>query len=196
MKGRLRSVSELPEVEVTDDELIARMAAQDSVAMGTFFARHHRALYGFVRRVAGAAGADLDDVVQNTFVEAYRGAHRFRGGASGRTWLFAIASNVARSQRRSGLRRLRAFARLTWQPSRATTTPLETMERDHELARVARALDAMAHDLRVAYVMHVIEEMPADEVGLALGVPRGTVWRRVHEARLILRRALERGEPS
>jgi RNA polymerase sigma-70 factor (ECF subfamily) len=53
----------------------------------------------------GARGDDLDDVVQEAFIRAFRGMDRFREEASFRTWLFTIAANVARDVGRQSRRR-------------------------------------------------------------------------------------------
>jgi RNA polymerase sigma-70 factor (ECF subfamily) len=184
--------SESPSIHA-DPQLIERMAVGDGDALGLLFDRHHRALYGFLRRVGGANEADLDDLVQATFLQAHRSAGRFRGGASVRTWLFAIGANVARTSRRASMRRQRALERMAWQPRRAPTSPEQRVGDALALSRVAGAIEALPHDLRVAYVMCVIEEVGADDAAIALGVPRGTIWRRVHQARVALREAMEQG---
>jgi RNA polymerase sigma-70 factor (ECF subfamily) len=184
--------SESPAIHA-DTELLERMAVGDGDALGLLFDRHHRALYGFLRRVGRADEPDLDDLVQATFLEAHRAAAGFRGGASVRTWLFAIGANVARNYRRAASRRQRALERMAWQPRRASTSPEQRVGDALALNRVAAAIEDLPHDLRVAYVMCVIEEVGADDAAAALGVPRGTVWRRVHHARVALREALDSG---
>ncbi|HEX8108235.1 MAG TPA: sigma-70 family RNA polymerase sigma factor, partial [Kofleriaceae bacterium] len=109
---------------VSDGELVERMAAGDRDALGELFDRHHRALYSFLARASDASEAEIDDLVQTAFLEAFRAAPRFRGAASPRTWLFAIASNLARMHRRATRRRARALRRLADQPER-TASPLD-----------------------------------------------------------------------
>lgn len=176
-----------------DEQLIERIAIGDSDALGLLFDRHHRTLYGFLRRVGGVDDADLDDLVQATFLEARRAAARFRGLSSARTWLFAIGANLARNNRRALMRRQRAIDRMTSQPKRASTSPEQRVGDTLALQRVAAAIEALPHDLRVAYVMCVIEEVGADDAATALRVPRGTIWRRVHQARVALRETLGHG---
>jgi len=174
-----------------DAELIERMASGDREALGTLFDRHHRALYGFLARASGASDTEIDDLVQTAFLEAFRAAPRFRGASLPRTWLFAIGSNLAKMHRRATRRRSRALRRLAEQPAR-TGHPLDAALADmRALARIERALDELPHDLRVAYVMCVIEDVAADEAARALGVARGTIWRRVHHARQALRDAVD-----
>ena len=175
----------------TDEELLERVATGDREALGSLFDRHHRALYGFVARMYGGEDADVDDLVQTTFLEAFRAARRFRAASSARTWLFAIASNLVKMHRRATRRRTHALQRLADQPERTAAALDARIADQRALARIEIALDELSHDLRVAYVMCVIEDVAADDAARALGVPRGTIWRRVHRARQVLRAAID-----
>ena len=178
---------------VTDPVLITRMAEGDRDALGALFDRHHQALYSFLARTSGAdiADAELEDLVQTTFLEAFRAAPRYRNAAAPRTWLFAIGGNVARMHRRATRRRTRAMQRLADLPEGTSAAVDARLADQRALARIEVALDALPHDVRIAYVMCVMEDVAADEAARALGVARGTVWRRVHEARVALRAAAE-----
>jgi RNA polymerase sigma-70 factor, ECF subfamily len=176
---------------VSDAELIERMAEGDREALGTLFDRHHRALYGFLARASDAEEPEIEDLVQTAFLEAFRAAARFRGTSSPRTWLFAIGGNIAKMHRRATRRRTRAIQRLAALPER-TATALDARVADQRaLAQVEVALAALPHRLRVAYVMCVIEGVATDDAARALGIARGSIWRRVHLARQQLRAAVE-----
>jgi RNA polymerase sigma-70 factor (ECF subfamily) len=177
-----------------DDELIDRMAAGDRDALGMLFDRHHHALHGFIARAYGEHDVEIDDLVQTTFLEAFRSAPRFRAAASPRTWLFAIGGNVVRMHRRATRRRQRVLDELAEQPERTAAALDARVADQHALARIDAALRELPHDLRVAYVMCVIEDVPADDAAHALGVARGTIWGRVHKARQALRAAVDPGE--
>jgi RNA polymerase sigma-70 factor (ECF subfamily) len=179
---------------ISDEELLERTASGDREALGLLFDRHHRALYGFLARAYPAEDADLDDLVQSTFLEAFRAAPRFRGASSPRTWLFAIGSNLAKMHRRATSRRTRALQRFADLPARAAGALDAALADQRALAQIERALDQLPHDLRVAYVMCVLEGIAAEDAARALGVARGTIWRRVHQARQALRAAVETEE--
>ena len=176
---------------VSDHQLIAQMATGDRDALGVLFDRHHQALHGFLSRAYGARDAEIDDLVQTTFLEAFRAAPRFRASSSARTWLFAIGGNLVKMHRRATQRRERALERFADVPAHVGSGPDTKLADQRALARLAAALDEVPHDLRVAYAMCVIEDVPADEAARALGVPRGTIWRRVHDARQRLRAAID-----
>jgi RNA polymerase sigma-70 factor (ECF subfamily) len=190
--GTVKLVARAEAVE-PDGELVERMAAGDRDALGALFDRHHQALHAFLARAYGARDVEVDDLVQTAFLEAFRAAPRFRAAASPRTWLFAIASNVARMHRRSTRRRERAIERLADLPPGPARALDARLADQRALAAIEAALDDLPHDLRVAYLMCVVEDVPADDAARALGVARGTIWRRIHEARQALRAAVERG---
>jgi RNA polymerase sigma-70 factor (ECF subfamily) len=174
-----------------DCELVARMAAGDRDALGTLFDRHHQALYGFLARAYGARDVDVEDLVQTTFLEAFRTARRFRGASSPRSWLFAIGGNIVKMHRRATWRRERALKALADRPQDTALAPDVKVGSQRALARIAAALDELPHDLRVAYVMCVLEGVASDDAAQALGVTRGTLWRRTWQARQALRAAVE-----
>ena len=174
-----------------DSELIARMAEGDRDALGALFDRHHHALYGFLARAYGARHIDIDDVVQTTFLEAFRAAQRYRGASSPRSWLFAIGGNIAKMHRRATMRRNRALQTFADRPEDVAAAPDANVSNQRALARIEEALESMAHDLRMAYVMCVIEGVAGDDAARALGISRGTLWRRTWQARQILRDAVD-----
>lgn len=175
---------------LSDEELVERMASRDREALGLLFDRHRRALHGFLARAYPAEDADLEDLVQSAFLEAFRAAPRYRGAASPRTWLFAIGSNLAKMHRRATARRTRALQRFATQPPRPAGALDAALADQRALAQIEAALDELPHDLRVAYVMCVLEGVAAEDAARALGVARGTIWRRVHQARQALRAAV------
>jgi RNA polymerase sigma-70 factor (ECF subfamily) len=181
--------------EMSDEALLAACGAGDAPALGALFDRHQAAVYRFLSRLAGTDVASLDDLVQATFLEVRAAARRFGGRAAVRTWILGIAANVVRHTVRSETRRkgmLLACARL---PQADVPTPDRVAERHELLERLAVAIRSLSHDLRVAFVLCDLEEIPGAEVARALGIREGTLWRRLHDARRTLRDAIE-GRPG
>src|SRR5258706_7629761 len=86
---------------MSDHALIAACAIGDMAALGTLFERHAERLYRFLGRYTQVPRHELDDLVQASFMAAFRAASRYRGEAAVCTWLFGIAGNVARHHMRS-----------------------------------------------------------------------------------------------
>jgi RNA polymerase sigma-70 factor, ECF subfamily len=190
----LRRVGTKPE-EMSDEALLGAAAASDAVAQGALYDRFHLDVWRFLARVAGTVESDLDDLVQMTFVEVFRSASRFARRSKVKTWIFSIAIHVAKNHARSEGRHRAAVARMAEVPAGRPARPDSNAERAELLGRVARAIDELPHDQRVAYVLCVIEELPAKEAARALDTREGTVWRRVHEARQAIHEAMERMAP-
>jgi len=94
----------LPNDEATDLELIDRWRKGDEAAAADLVRRHA----GTLARFLGGAGADPDDIedlVQETFFKAFRRVDTFRGGATFRTWVLSIGSNVLKDAWRRRKRR-------------------------------------------------------------------------------------------
>ncbi len=179
--------------ELSDEALLAACGVGDGAALGELFDRYHEVVYRFLGRLAGAGDADLDDLVQATFVELRRSAGSFRGRSMMRTWLLGIAANVARHHVRGEVRRRSLVASAAELPQGAAARPDDSAEQRELLARVGEAVAELPHDLRVAFVMCDLEEVPGVEVARVLGLREGTLWRRLHDARKALRAALGEG---
>lgn len=163
-----------------------------------------RAQAPFIARLLGRVGvaqADIDDAVQEVFLVAHRRGGFEEGVASERTWLAEIALRVASNLRRSKRRRptLHDDAVLGGVESR-TGDPHASAETRERVERLAEALDALSEEARLVFVLIEIEGCSADEVAKARGIPVGTVYSRLHNARKIVRasyeQALSRRRPS
>jgi RNA polymerase sigma-70 factor, ECF subfamily len=177
--------------DCSEEQLIQASARGDGEALGELFDRHHQAVYRFLSRLSGTERSDLDDLVQETFVRVGRAASRFEGRSSVRSWILAIASHTAVDHVRAEARR-RELLRSSVVDLPQAEGPDSRAEGREALARFCQALDGLAHDLRVTFVMCELEDTPGQEVAAALGVPEGTVWRRLHDARRALRGAMDR----
>ena len=188
----LRRVAGSPD-EMSDEALVAACAVGEAAALGALFDRHHQPVYRFISRVLGPAD-DIDDLAQSTFIEVWRSAGRFKGKGSVRSWIFGIAANVARHHIRTEVRRRAAMQGVASGPAHDPPRPDDIAARRELVHRVGEALDELSHDLRVAFVLCDIESIPGVDAARALGIRKGTLWRRLHDARKALRTALD-GRP-
>jgi RNA polymerase sigma factor (sigma-70 family) len=180
--------------DISDEALLAACAIGDSAALGGLFDRYHEAVYRLVSRLLRTDPAEIDDLVQTTFLETWRSARRYTGKGTVKSFVFGIAANTVRHHLRSSQRRRTAMA--DWQPPTATASgPDDVLARTRQVQHLARALDLLPHDLRVAYVLCDLEDVPGVDAARLLGLRAGTLWRRLHVARRALRAAIEGGSP-
>jgi RNA polymerase sigma-70 factor (ECF subfamily) len=170
--------------EMSDAGLVAACGAGDRAARALLFERHVDAIHGFVSRLRGSDSDAVDDVVQTTFVRAFQSAGGFHG-ASARSWLFGIAANVVREHVRRSIRTKRALSAV------AELAPRTIGPRDPLVARLPHAIAELPLPLREVLVLVDIEGERGADAAAALGVPPGTLWRRLFEARTKLRELLD-----
>jgi len=146
---------------------------------------HLRALYGTAYRMTRNAH-DAEDLVQETFLRAYRGFHRFEPGTNIRAWLFTILHRV----RTDAFRRAGRSPRTTelTDDGPAVPAPQEALASGGEV--IERALAALPEAYRVAVILRDVEDLSYDEIARVLDVPIGTVMSRIHRGRGLLRAAL------
>ena len=168
---------------MNDDELITRLAGGDDTALRELFARHAPLLAARLRAVLPAS--DVEDVLQETFLAAWRGAGSYRPEEKAGGWLWGIARRQAALLLR---RRGPATAALPdlvelGDPAQLVTTA----------SQLASAVGALSPADRQVWQLMYVEDRPVAEVARLAGVPEGTVKSRAHRARRLLRAALGGG---
>lgn len=175
------------------EALVVACGTGDSAALGELFDRFHQTVYRFLSRYLGPRNPDLDDLVQATFLEVRRAASRFRKESAVNSWIVGIAVNVARHYLRSETRR-RALQRSSeLLPTYADGTPESKTAHREFLQRLQQAILELPEHLRAAFVMCELEGVPGTEAARLLSVREGTLWRRLHDARKLIRQGFERG---
>jgi RNA polymerase sigma-70 factor (ECF subfamily) len=186
-------------LESSDESLAALAAAGDSSAFDNLVTRYQDRVYRLLWRLTGNE-ADALDVLQDTFLQAFRHLASFRGDARFGTWLYRIASNSALMHLRARSRRpsesLEEFLprfdsagvhRQTPDELKVVVHVEEMLDRDLLTARVQEAVGRLPEVYRVAFVLRDLEEMSTSDVAEVLDVEPATVRQRVHRARLMLR---------
>jgi RNA polymerase sigma-70 factor (ECF subfamily) len=185
---RRATITPLP-VEESDAELLARLAAGETAALGTLYDRHRESVHGFVARASGSAH-DADDVTHTTFLTVAKIASSYDGRLSCRPWLLGIAARTLGHRRRGAARLARFLGRLARMTAGESHDPREALDARTSLPRLERALSSLSDAKRVVLIMFEVEAMSGEEIALALSIPIGTVWTRLHSARRELRAAM------
>lgn len=183
--------------EATDERLVERARTGDDQAFTLLMRRHKPAVYGFVRRYVGEADGALD-VVQVTFVAAWKALGRFDARRPFNVWLRAIALNKCRDRaRRLAVRRL-ILGEQSDQSSEARAQADPALHGEASLALAQRnlalqqAIGQLPRKLKEPLLLTHFEELSQKEAGALLGVSAKTVETRVYRARQRLAEILER----
>lgn len=181
-------------VKIPDSALVYGCKKEDRDALGLLFERYHQIVYRFLARMSGTQDRDLDDLVQETFIQVFKSASNFKEKSSVKTWILAIAGNVARHYFRGESRRNRLLKIYKSTPPVIDDSLLEKAHLRQMIERLPEAITTLPYSLRVVFVLCVLEGMPGGEVSRVLNIPKGTVWRRLHRARKLLRDSIKWGE--
>ena len=172
---------------VSERELLDQARAGDLDAFAEFMRAFERRIRAVCYRLLDDA-RDVDEAVQDTFVQAWRNLDRFRGDSSPYTWLYRIAVNEALMRRR----------RKTLPTSELQETTLSGGE-DAFAAADARSfliarLRALPLEYRAAVVLRDLEGLSNEEVAEALEISLAAAKSRIHRGRMQLRGELEQWE--
>ena len=135
---------------------------------------------GFLVTLADTA--DIDDLVQETYLRAYRALPGFRGRSSVRTWLCAIARRTAADHFRSRRCRPRTATVSDWVSAAEAVGAREQAAFDDDVA-LSDLLSRLSPERREAFITTKVLDLPYDEAAAICGCPVGTIRSRVSRAR-------------
>lgn len=184
-------------------------AASDGKSAATFdrlYRDHVDRMYRFAQRLCGSP-EDAKDLVQETFLSAYRNLPDFRGESSVSTWLYTIAAHACQRMRRK--RKGEPDYKLSLDaliPTSDGDMPLQIPGEDLspearlEFKELRNSLFTAVHKLpkkyRMVLVLRDMEGLSAREVGAVMGLTERAVKSRLHRARLFVRRELSGPQAS
>lgn len=176
--------------QVGDEELVARFQTGNAAAFSELFRRHQPAVARVVARMLGvsqrgrAATIELEDLVQDVFVQVYRSLESFRGQARLSTWVYRIAVNVVLMHRRSARARP-TFARPEDCPPACSPglDPEDELVQRKNVEALYRHLGQLSEKKRTVYILHEIEGLSPSEIAKIVEAPILTVRTRLFYAR-------------
>jgi RNA polymerase sigma-70 factor, ECF subfamily len=174
-----------------DQALVERAQHGDKRAFELLVSKYQRRLARLLSRFIRDS-AEIQDVVQETFIKAYRALPSFRGDSAFYTWLYRIGINAAKNYLVSSGRRPPTSTPIDSDEAedyeqgeqlRDLNTPEATLM-TREIARtVNAAMDALPDDLRTAISLREIDGMSYEDIAAAMHCPVGTVRSRIFRAR-------------
>jgi RNA polymerase sigma-70 factor (ECF subfamily) len=182
----------------TDEALIAQFQEGRNEAFNLLVGRYKDQLMNFVYRYLGNYD-EADDVVQETFVRLYRNKDSYKPVAKFSTWLYTIATNLAKTQYRR--RKRRVMVSLTRQRGEDRDSMIDLPDISYAADKVAdsslqqeiiqKALNAIPEKYREIVIFSDIQEMSYEEISEMTGVNIGTVKSRLNRGRTKLQELLK-----
>ena len=184
----------------TDEQLVERVKQGDLTAFELLVRRHNQRLYRAIRSVL-RTGEEVEDAMQDSYFAALKHIDQFEGRAQFGTWLLKIGINEARARlRRRGrlvaLDDLPDGAENSATSAMAEQAPVRTPEQQvgsHEIiAVVEAAIDRLPDDYRQVLVLRMVDSLDTAETAEVLGLGEAAVRQRLHRAREMLEKDVER----
>ena len=182
--------------ELADDVIVERVRAGDAGLYEILIRRHNQRLYRAIRAIL-RRDDEVEDVMQQVYVDAYKHLDQFRGTAKFSTWLTRIAVNRAI---RSGHSTRKSLAIVTPDSAHHAIEQATAPELDpehtmygQELQTILESLiDQLPDSFRVVFVLREVEGLSTAETADCLSINEDTVKTRLHRAKRLLREQLDR----
>ncbi|MBK9258292.1 MAG: sigma-70 family RNA polymerase sigma factor [Polyangiaceae bacterium] len=175
------------------DELVRRSRAGDRAAFTQLYREHRQSVARLVFRMTGRSN-EVEDTVQEVFLQAYRSLGEFRGQSKFSTWLHRVAVNVVLMARRAQRNRPSVID-LPLESERSPDPrllPDEDASRLRRMAAFRNLLEKIPEKKRVVYILHDIEGLPPTEIAAIVDAPVLTVRTRLFYARRELIKLMRR----
>ena len=183
--------------ELADETIVDRIRGGDTALYEILVRRHNQRLYRTIRAIL-RDDRDVEDVMQQAYIDAYMHLDQFRGSAKFATWLTRIAVNRAIRNGQGERRKLALVSRDADAEVAIAHTPAPGLDPEHcmyghELKTVLESIvDDLPDPFRVVFVMREVEGLSTAETAAALDINEDTVKTRLHRATRLLRDQLDR----
>lgn len=177
------------------DDLVERCRAGDDAAFRQLFRQHRSDVARLVHRMLGPS-SDVDDVIQEVFLQVHRSVRDFRGQARFSTWLYRVTVNVVLMHRRAARSRP-VFSEVPegFSISDGRALPDDQVARRARMRAFERLLERLSDKKRTVFILHELEGMAPADIATIVGAPVLTVRTRLFYARRELAEML-REEPT
>jgi RNA polymerase sigma-70 factor (ECF subfamily) len=162
---------------------VVRARAGDARAFQELYRVHRRDVARLVTRLLGPR-ADVEDVLQEVFIQVFRSLVSFRGESRFTTWLHRVTVNVTLMHIRAAKSRPQLGPELLHDPvANEDTSPIEGAARNERLRALYRILDTLSEKKRTVFILHDLEGTSATQIAQLLDIPVLTVRTRLFYAR-------------
>jgi RNA polymerase sigma-70 factor (ECF subfamily) len=186
---------------ISDEELVSRFKSGDVKVFEDIIHKYENNIYSFGYRMCGNP-SDAEDILQDTFLNAYKYLDRFRGESSLNTWLHKIASSSCikkRRRRKSEPEQKESFSDVEpmvesrdyfgyrdW-----SMDPISSISRKEMREVIGKSLKELPKKYRAVFILRDMQGLSTEETAGALKMNEQSVKTRLHRARLYLRKRLK-----
>jgi len=176
----------------SDEEIVGRVIAGEVPLFEVLMRRHNQRVYRTIRGILKDE-AEIEDVMQQTYVCAYAGLRQFAGAAKFSTWLTRIAINEALARRRrvahvdSNQDAVHQGGDGSMQLASNDGNPEEQAAGRELTSMLEQVIDDLPDSFRSVVILRAVEEMSTTEAAEVLGVTEDVVKTRLHRAKECIR---------
>ena len=176
---------------LVDQKLVEKAQRGDKRAFGILVEKYHKKLTRLLSRMVRDQ-SEIEDIVQDSFVKAYRAINNFRGDSAFYTWLYRIGINTAKNHLVSLGRRPKAMNEVEIEDVenfedgdelRSIETPENTMMTKEIVATVNDTIEGLPEELKEAISLREMDGLSYEEIAELMQCPIGTVRSRIFRAR-------------
>lgn len=167
---------------MTDTEIVEMIQIEGSRNTGLrhLISKYQERLYWVIRNIVESHD-DTDDVLQNTFIKAYRNINKFESRSSLFTWIYRIATNEALTFKKSNARKA-TESLAEYGMSLASPSVVHENSEDEILAKLKAALQELPQRQRQVFEMRYYDELSYEEIGKLLALSEGALKASYHHA--------------
>ncbi len=168
-----------------DKQLVAAYQRGNSHALAELYRRHSRRVESVARHVIGPS-SELEDIVQDVFIELQRALYKFRGDSRFTTWLHRVTVNVALQHIRKGKRKgwLRWVGIDEANPRTQASVRIDNQIEARETVKILyEVLGTITEKKRVVFALYELEGMSLQDIAATVGTSVNTVKSRLFHAR-------------
>lgn len=179
--------------QLSDEEVVRRVVEGDAALFEILMRRHNQRIYRAVRAIL-RDDDEVEDVMQQAYLNAFQHLHQFAGDAQFATWLTRIAVNEALARRRKRARFVgEGEDDVTISLVESTVPDPERQAAGSQVRDLMeREIAALPDSFRAVVMMREVEEMSTTETAACLGISEDLVKTRLHRGRTMLRDNLYR----
>jgi len=190
--------------QAADNVLVEEFIAGSDAAFTQLVTRYKDPIINYINMMVGNYDTAAD-LAQETFLRVYQNIGRYNSQYQFSTWIYRIATNLAIDEIRYRKRRGQVFYRNVWENQAdcsaeerefalrdSSRSPSDEVLRKESGRVLGDAIRSLPPKYRTAFVMKEVQELPYDEIARILKTSPGTIKSRLHRARELLQRKLER----